>query len=259
MFVYSGTKVRHHDLGWVGDFCPICLGVECMYVVQLRNVSQIYGLSLGKGKPFAHEIRCRGCSCTFAAEEVGYASYVRQPADDAAALAAETSPDSLDSISERFAFEDRIATGSLTEDERLNLIAEPIAALEYMTAKRLGKGMIPTGSGLAIIALVFIVPVTIIAWTSPGQRPWVLATSTAFIPFFLALSVFGFFRGHRAWVRRNLLPKLAPTLQRLDPSVEELQTVLNALAQQKYVIGKRIRGEALAAAIKARQDQLAAF
>lgn len=259
MFVHWGKKVRHHDLGWVGDFCPICLGVECMYVVQLRSVAHIYGLSLGKGTLIAHEIRCRGCSCTFAAEQIGYASYVRQPADDAAALAAETSPDSLDNISERFAFEDRIAAGSLTEDERLNLIAEPIAALEYMTAKRLGKGMIPTGSGLAIIALVVTVPVTIIAWTSPGAPPAVLATSTALIPLFLALSVFGFFRGHRAWVRRNLLPKLAPPLERLNPSAEELQTVLSALAEQQYVVGERISAEALAAAIKARQDQPAAF
>jgi hypothetical protein len=259
MFVYWGTKVCHRDLGWVGDFCPVCLSVECMYIVQRRSVSHVYGLSLGQDKLIAHEIRCRGCSCTFAAEQVGYACYAPRPTDDAPALAAETSPDSLDNISDRFAVEDRVASGTLNQDERLHLMAEPIAALEYMTAKRIGKGGIPTGAGIAIIALVFAIPVVIVSRTTSGTPAAVQLITAALVPLLLALIVVGYVRGHRSWVRRNLLPKLAPPLARLSPSTEDLETVLGALADRGFVIGKRIRAEALAAAIKARQEQPAAF
>lgn len=257
MFVYWGKKVSRHGLGWVGDFCPICLSVECMRVVQLRTVGHLYGVPLGKGTPFARELTCRGCASTFGAAEIAYTKFAAHPGADGPSLAAETSPDVLEDIADRFEVEDRIVAGTLSEDDRLHIIAEPMVALEYMTTQRLGRGRIPTGAGLAIIALVFTIPAAAISWASPGTPPAFLAASTALVPLLIAASVMGYVRGHRAWVRTILLPRLAPLLQRMDPSPEELRAVLHGLAEQGYLIGKRIRPEALAAAIKARQPQSA--
>jgi hypothetical protein len=254
MLIIWGKKLVRRRLGYVGDFCPVCRGLECMSVVRLNQVSHLYYIPLGGGEPVAHEITCRKCGSVYGAQGVGYTAFAPRPGEDGVAMAADAGM--LDGLSPRAELEDAVAGGRLSPEDRAALIAEPIAALNYMAAQKVGKGMIPTGAGLAIVGLVFTVPGAIIAWATQGTPVEVRLALTGVATALLAGAVLGLRFGGRGWVRRRLIPRLAASLEPLRPTSEELESTLGALNEDGYIIGKRIKAAELAEAVRARSVQV---
>lgn len=250
MIIVAGKKVVRRRLGWVGEFCPICRALECVEVKRLSQVSHLYYIPLGKGKVIAYELTCRGCESLFGTQSVSYTTYGRRPDADVVKVIGETNPESVERHSERLDLEDRVAHGRLTAQERAELIAEPLIALNFMTTRKVGKGMIPTGAGFCIVFLVFLVPAAIVAWTAPRTPLEVRAALSAIVAALAVGAYIGFRRGGRGWIRRNLLPRLARSLAPLRPTFEELEAVLLGLARQGLIIGRRVETKDLFAAIE---------
>lgn len=250
MLVIAGKKVVRRKLGWVGEFCPVCRGLECLQITRLTQVSHVYFIPLGRGKVVVHEQVCRGCRSMFGVAAVPYVDYARRPAADVVGLIAATNPDAVERHTERLDLEDRIGEGQLTTEERLGLIAEPLIALNYAAAKKVGKGMVPTGAGFCIVFLVFLVPGTIIAWLTVGTPIEARLILSGLVALLFLGTWLGFKHGGRGFVRNHLHPRLVSSLAPIRPTLQELETVLEHLTRQQCIIGKRVRAAELFEAIE---------
>lgn len=250
MIVISGKKTTRRRLGWVGDFCPICRELEFQQVTRVSQVPHLYFIPLGRGTIALHEIECRQCQTIFGVQQVPYIGYARRPPSDIINLISATNPGSIEHHNQRLDLEDRVTQNDLSPHDRLNLIAEPLLALNYIATRKSGKGVVPPGAAICIILLFILIPFTLMGWFNPNASHfgrWMLLGVISILAFGTFLS---FWSGGKSWGRRYLIPRLARTLSPLRPSIEELDMVLAELKRQKLIVAKRVRAAELHSAIE---------
>jgi len=243
MFLIVGQKATRKELGWAADFCPICRGLSPLHVTQIRHVTHLYYIPLGRGKVQGYEKRCGGCGMKNVVDQVRYQAYQPSAGLDLVDLALLTTPDIAETCGPRMDLEDRLAAGLLSPAERAELIAEPFVVVAHM-AQGVGKsGHIPTGAGVAIIALVFTVPATIVVWLQPAVPLAFKAILAGFIAILLLAMRMSWKRGGTNWVRRHLHPYLVRALLPLEPTRDELVAALTLLQSRKESIAHKINAE----------------
>jgi hypothetical protein len=248
MLIVWGKKVVRRRLGRVAAFCAVCRGMSCFKAVSLRTVPHLYFIPMGRGELTIHELTCEDCGGLFGSKEAPYAAFSQSRTTDVVELAMETTPDLVERCGERMAMEERL--DSLTPAERSGLIAEPFIALNYWMHRKAGPGLISTGTGFAIIGLVFLMPAAIAAWASgaPAELRFIL---TGMVALLTVCTIVGLRRGPVAWIPKTAHPLLVRALRPLAPTEHELAMALDALRREKLIIAKRIDPRALAADLQA--------
>jgi hypothetical protein len=251
MFVIVGTKRKRERLGHAADFCPICREFRAMRITRQSQVPHLYYVPLGRGSPLLHERECLGCGVVTAAKEVVYEGYADEAPADIVDLAAATNPDIMETWRDRLALEERLEAGTLTPEERLSLIAEPIAALEFTFRQTAAAEQVPTMAGIGIIGAVILTPTAVFALTSgPGARGVAaillgLAVGAVFV------AIYGFWSGGVRAACARLMPILLRALRPLRPAREELERVFAELRLKGLTVAKRIRAEEVWSALEA--------
>ena len=214
------------------------------------RVPHLYYLALGRGTVEVHEILCGGCESVFGVRSVPYTSYSRRPKTDIVELIAATNPHGIERHNVKLELEDRVDRNALSPDERLGLIAEPLMSLEYIARKNMGKGALPPGAIPCILLLLIAVPMAVLVWAMPNASPSFRVVVLGVIALLSSGTYLSFRNGGRGWLRRFALPRLARSLAPLQPTHQELESVLSHLARQGSLIGQRIRTEDLLKAVE---------
>lgn len=240
MLLIWGIRETNRKLGWAAEFCPICRAVGPVYITQKGRVPHLYWIPLGRRKITGHEVACHTCGLQATVQEVPYQAYVKNRSMDLVDLTLQTNPDIMDIRAERLALEDRLAAGALNRSERAELILEPFEVVRPMILPGARAGHIPTGAGLAIIALVFLTPAAVMLWVSPKMPFEARIVVTGIAVLIAALGAYSWKVGGARWVRRKLHPLLVRALSPLRPTRDELAAAMETLRLQKAPIAGRV-------------------
>jgi hypothetical protein len=244
MFIVMGKKLVRRRLGRVADFCPICRGLSCMRAARVSEALHLYYVPVSSGKILTHEFQCEECGAVLNGSHAPFAGFSRSRTRDVVELAMETNPELVERRRERLEVEDRIDAGKLSGEERRALLTEPFLALNYMTQSG-AAASIPTPSGLAIIGLVFLAPITGIVLAHPNADLRAKVILPAICAALLGIIAFDIRRGAFNGVRRKMHPLLVRALLPLHPERREIEEVLLSLRRERLPIGKRVKADAL--------------
>lgn len=251
MFIYYGKRLRRQKLGFAADFCPVCRAVHPFRVTQLWNYPHLYLIPLGRGDRLHHEVTCTACDTVQARDTPPYSGYATTPPPDAFDLAELTHPHVTETWQEQLELERKLDAGALDPAGRAQLIAVPIAALEYMTCLR-NQGNIRSSAGFCGLGAVILAVPTVLMWPDP-RTPWAAKIGLAIVTVTLAaLAVWLGATSKRWWARKYAHPRLAPALARLQPTTEELAAVCATLSAHGVLIGKMVNPAELHAYLAAR-------
>jgi hypothetical protein len=236
----------YRKVGYVADFCPLC---RCPTVFQLlrigvsRQTAKIYH-DAGKDHLIKHIRICQGCSTELIADRTTYAA-VSKKSSAVAILIADTFPNIREVHHKRLALEDRIrdSPGSLSADQRLAMIREPVVLLAP-GVDRLYKVKSPGPRVLAYVAAHLVMIAGLIIW-----EPKMHAFGWLALLFFASLSALAMWRvkySRQQFMQGKIVPLLTRTFHLLKPTPMEMQIVLDEMQRHDRKIGFVLRPEDVA-------------
>lgn len=223
MFIVRGTKIRRVPLGYSLDFCSLCRDARPHNLHRVDGSHHVYWATVTNAKVVGHDIQCSTCGLL---RSLG-------PDDRVNRIPPDWGPEDPESpvpfeVQERVALEHRLLDGALSERERLEMIAEPIAAMDYALAfaQRNGRSeWVISAVGLLCIACVFAAVLVGSAQGWSALTLFLAAAAALLLGFVVLLTV----RQPRTVARRIALSRLARSLAVVNPSRAELEEVLSVL------------------------------
>lgn len=249
MLIIAGARRVRKQRGLAADFCPVCRDYRPVLVTELRQVAHLYFVPVGRGKTLVSEVQCTRCGSIYEGVADAYPGFERSFVSDVVELARRTNPDIMARTRPRLEAEERVRAGTLSAQERAALITEPFVALDYMVRRRWGRGSL---SGAAVLALAVAAGLLVAALTlgATGHgRDVALMLGAMTVPASAAATV-ALMNGPRAWVRRNILPRLVAALLPLGPSARELSDALERARLGASALANRIDSATLLSAME---------
>lgn len=242
MFVVWGRRITRKRLGYVADFCPVCRVQRAFELQAVRSTRHVYYLSLSRGQIVGYERKCRECGTSFKANAAAYTSVSKtcQPLEELKQL---TFPTLDAATQEQLQLEERIRRQRLSSSERHALIKAPFLFLSPKVERRFSSTHIDGGVGLALIAAIALLlgaPLAGKLLPDSGVIVFVIALAIG-----LALVIWQVVESGSRFMRKEIVPVLAKSLEPLRPTSEELQAVLGELKQVKQKIGRKLKASEL--------------
>ena len=239
-----GRRLSDQPLGRVADFCAFCRGFQPFQVMQAESIRHFYNVALGGRKvEDGYSKVCETCSLRTKAIPTTYRALCPDPGADLATLIAQTNPDIERNWAARLMLEDRIKTRKLTEGERVTLLREPFAMAEDVLNRRNNEGRLDTPSNLGCLGS-FLLPVACLlllplVWNSSEESIELVTVVVA--GFCLTFTFLAIVTDNRRHARRDIMPRLVGAIRPLNPSVEEVNDILQSLKEEKSPLAEVIR------------------
>ena len=246
MFIVWGTKIKRKVLGRVADFCPICHKARAHVLRRIGEASHVYYISFGQGTLLGHETECETCHVRRETEEQQYAAISRDKFGDVNALLAETHPDFERYFAERLAREAKLAAGTLSDEEREEMLWEPFVLIGSMLeanraepessplARKIGWTTLAVGAVLVAAAIYRPRP------TPETYENFLVALAAVLAIGLVASFALMFFRS--PWfMKHRVRPMLVRALLPLKPTLAELEETIDSCRQSELRIGKKIK------------------
>ena len=251
MFIVWGKKYVYRKVGHVADFCPICRRARCFELKRVGLAGHVYYITAGQGELVGYERTCASCAIAFDANPNQYASHARRPSA-LAALQRETFPDFEQVRAERLALEAQIRhdPASLSAKERYLLIRSPFLLLSPKVEKRFASTHMDKEVGFALVGAVLLMMLaSVLAHAvAPDAEPLVvLGSAVAGV----VLIIWQIAMAGRRYMRRQIIPVLAGTLQPLRPAHDEIERAMAELKQLSHKIGSKFKPAELLAHMQA--------
>jgi len=249
-----GKKRREYDKGRVAEWCPQCSDVKPFAVKAINMVSHVYFIPLGSGTVVGHLARCGACGFETELDMDEYGAPVLDPSADLDEVVRRTNPNIRARVAEQLALEQKLksAPGELDPAERLEIIGSRLTGAAVRVEGHFQGGTnLGFRTGLALAA-TFLVPLALALYLADdGRDSEALAWQVPLGAFVLGIVVtiyLGVTAGGR-WVRKKVLPPLAESLVPLEPTHEELETVLTGMREAGLKMGKKLSVQQIADAI----------
>jgi hypothetical protein len=246
MFIVWGTKRVEKKQGLVADFCPICRDVRSFELRRVGLAQHVYYISFGEGKLAGHIIQCTECGVRLTTNAMRYAS-VEKPrlTTDTETLLHKTFPNLRDVYAQRLAIEAqcRRSPATLTQEQRASLLIEPFQLLNPQVEARTRDTRFDRQSsfgclGTMIFGLVLLA--IAVALREPFQEKVLLTAGILFgLGTIYTLVQLGL--GPGRFVRTQIVPALARSLDPIEPTQDELQNCLQKCRTAGMKIGKKLR------------------
>ncbi|NBC11221.1 MAG: hypothetical protein GVY24_05715 [Planctomycetes bacterium] len=253
MFIIWGTRIRRKPSGRVAAFCEPCDDIRAHRVTEVREVSHLYFIPLGRGSLVGHEGRCEGCRASVALDGEAFAAFVTEPDAPLDDLIARTNPDLPEELERWRDLQARVVEGDISEEERLGLLVNKVTDFADAVQARAAQMHIDGWSALAFLGGVAL-SIVACGWVAASIKDdqaqvigFLVAALASFAPtlYFLITDV-------RRFTRRKVIPPLADTLAPLCPSREDLAAALAQVRQTGLKIGKHVKLDPLADAVASR-------
>lgn len=245
MLIIWGTKIVRRRRGNTAIFCAICRGVRQAELLRVSRAPHIYFIPTGSGTHLHNEAVCEECRTV---QALAKGSIERDAASPEFGL--------------RLAQEERALTQRLDPAERFVLLAEPFAALRYEYELKMvtgaGRSLTSVLQAIALGSLAVALVITGIYFqeTRPNSRagvlPWMIGGWLACAATG-SLAAYQTARAGGVLVRTRILPRIAKSLSLLDPTLEELESVLEAHRREGNPIAKAATAAELRQAIEMAQ------
>jgi len=145
IFVW-GKKAVYRRLGYVADFCPICIGVKPFILERVGMAGHVYYITAGEGDLVGYQINCLECNILLNSQAERYAAFAEKQ-DALPALIKQTFPKLVEFHKVRLLLENQVRTAlpTLPEDTRRSLILEPFLLLGPSVVKYFEKTQFQRG------------------------------------------------------------------------------------------------------------------
>lgn len=132
-----GSKLVYQRLGYVADFCQICISARPFVVERIGTAKHVLELSIGQGQMVDHQRVCLHCGTAFRANPQQYTAIAKR-LDTIEPLMRETFSNMAQAHAPRLHLEQQIASdlASIDPDTRGKLLLEPFVLLSPRVAKR---------------------------------------------------------------------------------------------------------------------------
>ncbi|MEJ7808083.1 MAG: hypothetical protein WKG03_19445 [Telluria sp.] len=132
-----GTKLVYRKLGYVADFCQICITARPFVLERIGMARHFLHISKGEGELIDYQRTCLHCSTAFRAEPQQYAA-VAKNLDTIEPLMRETFPNLAQAHAARLALEQQVRDelSAIDQGTRSKLLLEPFTLLSPRVAKR---------------------------------------------------------------------------------------------------------------------------
>lgn len=255
MFIVWGNLIRRRPRGSAPLFCPICRDLRTGTVTGVYSVGHVQYIPLGKKTHVMDELTCPQCKSVYPFSPRPL-SESPEPIQDPAAALETLPPEEAQPLRDRLAFEAGVANKTLSKDDRLGLIAEPILSLAYEHDLAQTKSWHRSLAPLLRLSLLILVIATTVLWcmfAQPRHDPLVLPWAIGLSFVTLGLAPFVAWRAFTAGRRiasKRFIPRLADSLRPLAPKADELETTLAALRSRNVQLARNIAAPELTLAIE---------
>jgi hypothetical protein len=235
MIIPIGRTNADRPLGRAADFCPFCRGVRPFRIFRVENFRHVFYVAYGSRDEVGLSKVCETCSLRSAAKLETYAAISTDYEADLEGLIAETNPEIRRNWASRLLLEDRIKARKLTPGERAGLLREPFEMASAVLARRDEEARLDPPSTFGCLGTFFL-PVACLLllpyfWKSTrDSMELVVMVVGGSCAVFTFLAIVTDARRH---ARRAVLPRLVDSLRPLDPSVEEIELILQSLRQAR--------------------------
>ncbi|MFL6656937.1 MAG: hypothetical protein ACJ8GW_02595 [Massilia sp.] len=129
VIIWGRKRVEKH-IGFVADYCPMCVGVRPFALERIGMAGHVYYITTGEGDLVGYQIGCLECHILLNGQHERYAAFSPkvEPLPELTRL---TFPNLAEYHRSRLALEHQVRTAlpSLPEDTRRSLILEPFLLL----------------------------------------------------------------------------------------------------------------------------------
>jgi hypothetical protein len=131
-----GTKTVYRHLGYVADFCPICVGARPFSLERIGMAGHVYYITAGDGDLVGYQRNCLDCNILLKADPDRYAAFAKK-AEPVPALIKQTFPKLVEFHKNRLVLEHQVRTAlsTLSEETRRSLMMEPFHLLAPKVVK----------------------------------------------------------------------------------------------------------------------------
>lgn len=131
-----GTKKVYRHLGYVADFCPICVKARPFVLERVGMAGHLYYITAGEGQLAGYQLNCLDCNILLNGDPQRYSAFVPK-VEPIAELIKHTFPNMSEVQHPRLLLEHQIRTDlpSIAEDVRRHVMTEPFLLLSPKVVK----------------------------------------------------------------------------------------------------------------------------
>lgn len=264
MFIVWGSKRTVRKLGYVADFCPICREPRSFRLSRIGSASHMYYISFGSGKLVGHLIECGDCGQALSADPMAYPTYEKASSPDLEYLIRVTHPNLREVYATRLAAEAQVrrSPGAIPREERAKLILEPFALLNPAVEERFTRDTrMDKQSGIGCLGSMILLGVFLgiaVNLREPLQGQ-VMAAGFALFGVGTLYTFVQLGLGPRRFLRTQVAPKIARTLDPLEPTLEEITACLDRCKAAGMKIGQKLKPAVLWAELQKRAEAASEF
>lgn len=253
MFIVWGKKTVYRKLGYVADFCPICRQARCFALRRVGMAGHVYYLTAGQGELVGFERICASCAATVQAQPERYLALAKKTAS-LEELKRVTFPglDEACAAELRLAQQIRDDPATINGTDRHALIRHPFLLLSPRVEQRFASTHMDKEVVFALIGAVLLLmlgPRATMALLPDEPEAAMLGLVVAAV----LLVVWQVAMARLRFLRRQIFPVLATSLQPLKPAQAEIERVMAELAQLGHKIGCKFKAVDLIAYMQARK------
>ncbi|SFU73147.1 hypothetical protein SAMN05216350_104222 [Polaromonas sp. YR568] len=258
MFIVWGKKAVYKKLGFVADFCTICRCAQPFLVRRIGMAGHVYYITVGEGELVGYDRTCQACGTSYTADAARYQSMAKKQAP-LAELMRKTFPGFAAYWADRLSLEEKVKSSPmlLAAEERKSLLREAFLVLSPSVEKRFASTHMDKEVGFAVLAtigLLLAVPaLTRVVAPDQAEVAVLVAMAAGIVLVIWQIAVSG-----RRFMRRDVVPLLAKSLNPLRPKKEEVTAILAELKTHGHKIGSKLKVADLLDGLKPARVVLAA-
>ncbi|MBE7463927.1 MAG: hypothetical protein HS116_10640 [Planctomycetes bacterium] len=247
MLIIWGSENKETERGWVADYCLNCNEVCPHRVIEMRCVSHIYFISIGKGSLIGFFRICRKCKMTLPTSVEHYSTLLRRPSKELGELISRTHPGLPLQMVLREQAREHLAGGLDNPDERLVTLTDLLIENSLDLETRCASTHIDLYSAMWMLATLGL-PIAAFMlcreFAVPGAL-WPL-WGALFTAFACVVMVIVALKGDPSrFARGTVIPTLAPLMKPIRPTQEDIERALKDLKDQRLAVGKKVKAQDL--------------
>ncbi len=245
MMIIWGKTRRQKRIGLVADICSICREIRPFEMFSISITRHLYYFTIGHGKTIGFIGVCQECSIERPLNAQKYHKTLYKDPETLRHLISETNPDIYESHKIRLEFEDKIKRKEyLDKDDRDYFISEPFVVISPMLEERFGESTKFDKKSGRSCAITLAIPFVFLCISMFFINQMIIDTikilAAIFVIIGIIVTVVFIFFTHRRYLDRIIYPALAKSLDPLNPSLDDIKTILDRYKNLDLYIGKRI-------------------
>jgi hypothetical protein len=249
-----GSKNVFPLRGYAAGFCPFCRDLRQLKVQEIRNVSHIYFIPMGKGTLVGYRTLCMECGVPLISDEPPAEHIVPTPASDVREAIELTNPSLPEELTERLAMEREIRSGQQPNDPEVReaLLYEPFEALVPAMEQGSIETRVDLPSSLGCLGTIGAIILVFAAFGSLAELIWGERPSEEAYVFAvlgvgvigLAITLWQLHLSARRWLEKHLVHHLSRALRPLRATQAEIDEIIAVYRQHGLKFAKALRSKA---------------